>query len=384
VKIVRTLILAAPLVLLSAGSGQAQSFNPADFRTLGAEPAGEVLVLASPNLSRVGPDFDAATLEPLLERLARFNPAGIAVEQLSGESLHRLQAYEVLYPESAESFGGRQLQLADMAKATTGLSLVRAEGQARRLLKDLDQTVAPSQRRRLTAIFAASGDLGSALVQWRRWGPDERRPGDGVSADLAAALDDVWIRHNEVWRVGVELAVRLKLERLHSIDDHDADDLMTPEVVRDLTTAISQNPGFQAVMSDPFMVALQGEGDRLSSASAALELYRDMNSEGFGRRDAELQWLTMLREPIPGDAGRIRVAEWEARNLRQVAHIREAAAAYPGERLLVIVGASHKAWFDAYLGMMTDLVPADAALVLANDGQGAGSDRSGADRLEVE
>lgn len=376
--IIRLLTLAAFIVVLGSHSVRAQPFSPAEFKGLGAEPAGEVLVLASPHLSSFGSNFDPANLELLLERLARFSPAGIAVEQLSGESLHRLKAYEALYPESAESFGGRQLQLAEMAKATTGLSLPEAEAEARRLLGQMGGAATPSQRRRLAAVFAAAGDLGSALVQWRRLGLDEREPGDGVSTELAAALDQVWTRHSEVWRIGVELAVRLKLERLHSIDDHDADDLMAPDVVRDLTTAISQSPGFQVVMSDPFMVALQSEGDRFNSPAEALALYREMNSEAFGRRDAELQWLTMLREPIPGAAGRIRVAEWEARNLRQVAHIREAAAAHPGERLLVIIGASHKPWFDAYLSMLTDLDPVDARGVLGSDDQADSSEQVGA------
>jgi hypothetical protein len=58
------------------------------------------------------------------------------------------------------------------------------------------------------------------------------------------------------------------------------------------------------------------------------------------------------------------VAYWETRNLRQVAHIREVSARYPGRRLLVIVGSAHKAWFDAYLRMMSDVEIVDAGRVL--------------------
>jgi hypothetical protein len=72
------------------------------------------------------------------------------------------------------------------------------------------------------------------------------------------------------------------------------------------------------------------------------------------------RWL----KPTLNDAGRVRMAEWETRNLRQVAHIREAMADVPGRRVLVIVGSAHKPWFDAYLGMMVDVQVVDALKVL--------------------
>lgn len=51
-------------------------------------------------------------------------------------------------------------------------------------------------------------------------------------------------------------------------------------------------------------------------------------------------------------------------NLRMVANIRDVLAHHPGSRLLVIVGASHKGYFDAYLNQMHDVRLADASLVL--------------------
>ena len=55
---------------------------------------------------------------------------------------------------------------------------------------------------------------------------------------------------------------------------------------------------------------------------------------------------------------------WQTRNLRMAANIVEAAGNQPGAKMLVIVGASHKAYFDAYLDQMQDweLVSVDAVL----------------------
>lgn len=80
--------------------------------------------------------------------------------------------------------------------------------------------------------------------------------------------------------------------------------------------------------------------------------------------NVELQWTVMIDRPSQNLAGRKRVMSWEARNLRQIAHIREATEHAPGGPVLVIVGSAHKPWFDAYLDMMVDVQQVDALKVL--------------------
>lgn len=62
--------------------------------------------------------------------------------------------------------------------------------------------------------------------------------------------------------------------------------------------------------------------------------------------------------------GRQYVASFETRNLRMVANIRETFGNAPGARILNIVGASHKACYDAYLDEMSDVQIVDALEVL--------------------
>ena len=46
---------------------------------------------------------------------------------------------------------------------------------------------------------------------------------------------------------------------------------------------------------------------------------------------------------------RIRVALWEVRNLNIASHIRRSSSLYPGQKILVIIGSSHKIFLDNYL-----------------------------------
>ncbi|NWJ53241.1 MAG: hypothetical protein HXX14_20540, partial [Bacteroidetes bacterium] len=55
---------------------------------------------------------------------------------------------------------------------------------------------------------------------------------------------------------------------------------------------------------------------------------------------------------------------WETRNLRMVANMRDVLGQQPGTRMLTIVGASHKGYYEAYLNLMHDvqLVSSDEVL----------------------
>ena len=357
--------LALTATVLAAPPVEAQSrtaFDPRDYQDrLHGEPT-QVLVIGTPHLSGTPDDFDPAVLEPLLQRLAAFNPDVIAIENLSGESVYSLKAYEAVYPETASSYGGRFLRLAAVAEAAIGLDMPAAEAEARRLLADWPAHPTPGQRRRLAAVFSAAGDAYSAVVQWWRLAPSERRAGDGVSPELANLLDEYDTRRNESHLIAARLAARVGLERVQPADDHHGDDIMQP-VIEDLRAFVEQDD-FAELIARPEFQRLAQASQRLTTPEQALETYRFLNTPESGVTDALGQWISMVDRASPNDAGRVRLAEWEARNLRQVAHIREAAAQAPGGRVLVIVGSAHKPWFDAYMAMMMDMQVVDAAEIL--------------------
>jgi hypothetical protein len=72
-----------------------------------------------------------------------------------------------------------------------------------------------------------------------------------------------------------------------------------------------------------------------------------------------------LEEPSPQHYGRSYLTYWEVRNLRMAANIHEAMSP-PGMRMLVVVGASHKFYLEAYLNQMHDVRIVDPQAVLRN------------------
>lgn len=361
---IRRFVSGAIAALLAGGAAVAQDYRPAFHpETLKGPPAGkpnEVLVLGTTHLSGLPKDFDPATLAPLLDRLAGWRPTGIATEDLSGLQCDALRRYPSRYAETVEAY------CPDPAPAgrATGLDVPAANAEAERLLAGWPAAPAPAQRRRLAAVFLAAGEPNSALVQWLRLPAAERHAGDGLDAALVAALDARRDWRNESSRIAAVLAARLGLERLWSVDDHSAD---TPD-----SADPAERKAYQAAMDRAWdnpanraRAAAEAPLRRgLSQPGGLLAYYRFLNAPGMPLQNYRADFGAALTEPSPHQFGRTYVGYWETRNLRMVSNIRDVLGRYPGMRMLAIVGASHKGYYEAYLDQMHDVRLADPLTVL--------------------
>lgn len=338
------------------------AFDPRDLHSQVAGERTEVLVLATPHLSQTPAGFDPAVLTDLLQKLESFAPDVVAIENLSGESLSSLEAYRLVYPGVAEGFGATALKLAATARAHIGLDLPEAEAGVRAALAELGPNPTAAQRRRLALLFLASGDPNSAVVQWWQLTPEEQAAEDFPKA-VRMQLEAFGATKNESALIGARLAARLGLNRVHPIDDQSAVDLLFP-VAEELGAAISADPGIAKGLGSAKFLRISKANERLVDQVSTLGTYREINTPSAGLVDTQAQWLIMIDRIYPHSAGRVRMGEWEARNLRIAANIREAAATVPNGRVLVIIGASHKPWLDAYLNMMSDMHVVDAGKVL--------------------
>jgi len=197
-------------------------------------------------------------------------------------------------------------------------------------------------------------------VQWLRLPPAERRAGDGVDAPLAKALSDLAVRRNENYLIAATLAARLGLERVYPTDDHLSDRLQA-----------EAPPGLEAAMTEiwsgerpPLAQRAEALQKALAGGDDVLALYRLSNRADYGEMSVRSDMGKAFVTPSPGNHGRRYVAWWEVRNLHMVANIRAAIGRAPGGRALVIVGSTHKPYFDTYLAMMHEvrLVPTDEVI----------------------
>ncbi len=360
----RCVLAAGILFAVSVASAQGQTYVPV-FKpeTLKGPDAGrpnEVLVLGSTHLSDAPAAFKPVMLAPLLDRLAAWRPTAIATEDVSGLQCDALRRYPSRYAETVK----RYCPDPAVAALATGLDVHAANADAERRLAAWPAKPSAADRRHLAAVFLAAGERTSALVQWLRLPAVERRAGDGLNGDLVAALTKLESRHDESMLIGATLAARLGLERIWSVDDHSADAPDSPDPAE-------QKAAEAAIMhawDNPVSRARRAEDDRLDAGIAKpdgiLTMYRAMNAPGSPMTAYRSDFGAALNEPSPQQFGRNYVGYWETRNLRMVANMRDVLGRYPGTRMLAIVGASHKGYYEAYLNQMHDVRLVDPLTVL--------------------
>lgn len=349
-------LIAAVFSGAAAAQPYRPDFDPSKLKGPAAGPANEVMVLGSSHLSGLPKSFDPAALLPLVDRLAAWKPDGIAIEALSGMQCDHMRRYPGRYADTIDTYCPDPA----LAQAATGLDVPTATAQAEQLLAAWPANPSASQRRRLAALFLAGGEQASAVVQWLRLPQAERRAGDGLDATLVALLEQLKDRRNESILIAARLAARLGHERVYPMDDHTADRVITDRKGwADAVMTAWKNPA-----TDKRRKADEALEPKLGTSEGVLALYRADNAPGKSKLIFDSDFGAALEEPSSKRFGRQYVGYWETRNLRMAGNIRDVLAERPGMRLLVIVGASHKGYLEAYLHQMHDVRVADAGVVL--------------------
>jgi hypothetical protein len=271
---------------------------------------------------------------------------------MSGEQLSQLDAYKAVRGDAGK-WAGPTLAIAKDAQAALGVGPAEALAQAN--VVAVQPSLTPRARRRLAALFLAAGEPFSAATQWQQLAPTERITGDGVTDAMKTKIERFSVGRGEITSMAVALAVQLGRPRVYGAGDHLSDVALPDDGVFD--AAVKANPAVIAALNKatPELAPYSSKALVIDAPSRVLPVFRTLNSPRFGRLDAQAQWLSLQQSATMSAVGRQRVAAWEAQNLRMATTIREVTAPIPAGKALLIVGAAHKAFIEAYLRTMTDI-----------------------------
>jgi hypothetical protein len=237
------------------------------------------------------------------------------------------------------------------ATAAAGVDVAQANAQAERLLAAWPPEPGAAGRRKLALLWLAAGERASALVQWLRLPPDERRAADGLPEEMVTMLNGLMQRPDEHYRIAAVVAAQLGHERVHAMDDHTADfPDADPKAAAAAIMKAWDNPATAARTRQS-----KAFESRLDTPAGVLAMYRALNAADAAGQIFRSDFGAALEEPSPQRFGRSYIAYWETRNLRMASNIRDVMSMRPGMRVLVVVGASHKAYLEAYLDQMHDV-----------------------------
>ena len=318
----------------------------------------QVLVLGTQHLRRVEA-FDPGTLHSLLDALEAWQPDAIGVESLPPEQIAAMELRST-YGPVLEAFASEQLAAGRWARETLGVGWAVALSTADSLLGELDDLPAAARvelRRELVPVLAGAYRLDDAALQWSYLVESGDAEADALRDTLRSILDARMRAGNETASIGIALARRLGLQRVHSINDHLDKDLFLA-IAEELTAELGESAAYRELLESGALEDSNMDLLRAHQAGDLLPFYLALNDPAVMERNLELEWQFFFRTRLPSGLDRYRVALWEVRNLAMAQHVRRMTAPHSGGRVLVVVGASHKPFLDAYLscGMDVEIV----------------------------
>ena len=298
-----------------------------------------VLVLGTFHLREIAEEFKPSMLDRLLPVLQGFRPDAICVETLSGTRVRELELRRDAGPlvgQVVDDFAAAHVKLGKRACEVLGTSPEKAAVRVREM-------------------FAATRAAGAG-----KRSPEERA---ALALWMLAAYDpengkEIWHLSGKTvvaaYAIAARVARALGLETLEPVDDFedlDAYAVIDAQLDKDLegnalVAAISKTPVYQDAASR--LKECVKSGDLLPQLAL-------VNSAGYAAADVDAQWGVFLRTHFASGADRGRLGLWENRNLKIAARIRAVAALHPGGRVLVVYGAAHRPFLEAYLARTADV-----------------------------
>jgi hypothetical protein len=362
-SLIRNLIAIVWLCLLSMFGAFAQSVPfqkdakvPAAI--LSDDEASQVLVLGTVHLRTYGENFNHDVLDGLLDVLENFKPDLIGIESLAPIVVRDLVNSGEANSEIIKEFGKRTADYGNRLRAFLRMSWFEAKSQAEKLLQETERNKKNEEldqvRKELILRFLAANDIYSALLQWSYLPETQRANIEELDEDIL----DYFSKHirsaNENISIGMALASRLNHQRIYAINDHrDKEDFV--KVADKLSNEFENN---DYLKSQPWMALyeeLKGIQNKAYASGDLLPLYVYLNSEEYVRRDIESQWQILFKAKLSSGLAQTRVAYWDVRNMGIVANIRRAMALHPAQKMLAVIGASHKGFLDALLAECMDV-----------------------------
>ena len=351
----KSLLVSVALAVTFAGCDQADPLSFSGIDPTLTVPPTQVMVLGTTHLANNTNGLRLSDLDPLLDRLGAYAPDVITIENSSGMTCNRVRSYPREHVGYADTYC---FDSADY-REESGLSVEEGSFEARNALNNWPDKPTVSQRRSLAASFIASNEPNSALVQWLRLDDADRVAGDGLGPKSVDLLNRFSQSIGETQSIAAQLAARQGLERLFYADDHGS-----------WLDSKADSEAYSARISelwpdedDPCQVHFKSSDTDLGEGDI-IRAYRILNGRDWQRRQMECDFKLTMNDDEPEGYGRLYTMAWQARNLRMVSSIMEAAATKPGGRVLSIVGASHKPYQEAYLGQMHDVEIIDVNTVL--------------------
>lgn len=328
-----------------------------------------ITVVGTPHLTGLERPPITEQFAHTVEALSAFEPTQVCIERMSGERI-QIQADDpaqhgmTFRPEThGRPISTVILPLGVEMQAILESDPRQARAEAEGLVARWDE-LDSSERIHAIALQVAGYEFHSAVLNWT-WLADEEREAarDKLPASVIDALETMSKSVHEVYSLGVPLARKAGLHELCTADALENESRGMRAAVKHGGEAILKNP--KVVERFDQLRALWDDAWRPGGGPAALTaMLHQVNGDAFAEADRRLQWQTLRKFDNEQGAFRRRLMYWHARTADISSELFRALAQGPDERVMFIVGSSHRSFTEADLRAQpwVEVVPAGSLL----------------------
>ncbi len=311
----------------------------------------QVLILGTAHLSQID-NFDPQMIEPVLQRLENFDFDVICIEKMPGQLLYDIDRRNDPDFQLTER-DQNHLKWADSVQQYQQMSFTDSENKIHTLLKK--ESLSDLQHKQLLYHYVATANIPSAVLQYKYLQGNPSLFNSEFDTSLMSFLSEKIDNPNEYYSMAVPLAFRSDHNIIEPIDNFQemsfqkkyypmfAEDMKN---ISEKVTTLTSLPVYET------MQKLTKEGNEKRDLSA---LYSFLNSETYMAQDYDGQWQFWLDTKFTSKSNRGRYYHWEMRNLQIAANILQVAAKNPSQKILVIIGSSHKGYLEKFLKQVKDI-----------------------------
>ncbi|MFD2515926.1 DUF5694 domain-containing protein [Pontibacter locisalis] len=350
-------ILAVLLFFLYTFKGEAQIAN--------AEKT-KVLVLGSYHLNQIK-GFQPEMLEQVIEKLDGYNFDVVCIENMPGELLYDIRSRnDSAYLEVLKRFGGSRLEVAEIAQKQLMIDPSTAQGRINRILEK--DKLTDADHKELIGYFSALTEVASAALHYQYLVQKSSILADeaNIHTDVLSSIRKNLTSANEIYTLALKVAQNQQLHKLEYIDNFQDEALLLKHYPSFMQEYNANKDNFKDVGNSPVFMKINTLVKTGVAKNDLSELFLFLNSQEYMQEDVQAQWHIWLKTNFSSGSDKARLAFWEMRNMQIAANIAKVSALYPGKRLLVVIGASHKSFIEKYLRQMINIELLDFKQSLAS------------------
>ncbi len=308
----------------------------------------EVMVFDSIHLTNIGNKLNTDTLLPIINLLEEYEPTAIAVESLRAEDIITMLNGSEDYQEALSAYvGDTLLSLAKVEQQNLGISAIEAIKKMNQLLENPELSF--EQIIEVIKVAIAGYNPDTAALHWKYL--EKSSSTSALSHELQEYLNQRTSSNNERITIATALAAKLNLNRIYPIDAHLDKDIYQ-DMVEKLMPSYEKSQYVKDLLNSEYITKPYKLSDQALLTGNWLPLFLWLNSEEYSADVINLDWVQFVDKDLDPKAGLARIALWEIRNLNMASNIMRIVAKHTGERIVIVVGSTHKVFLEQYLSNM--------------------------------